>query len=437
MRTPSPARLFAYRALSAVRQGKSINDALRTVPEPPLSAVDRALATQIVYGVLRNQRYLDAWMRPFIRGKMQPEIIEILRMGFFQMGFLDRVPSYAIVDDAVEQAKQINPKTAGLVNAILRKGQREGIGSMTLGEQYSVPDWLVTRWKQQFGPRLEEVLVQNNRIPPLTLRVNLRQTSREHVLALLEEHGIHAEPSPYLPEAIRVTGAMWLEDFPSFQEGLLTVQDESGMLVTWVADPKPGDRVLDLAVGVGGKTTHMLEKADVSITAVDLSADRLDKLAENLSRLQLTGQVAVIKEDSRRAVERFAGQFDTVLLDAPCSGLGVLRRRVDARWKKLESQLREHQKLQGELLDAAVVAVRAGGTIIYSTCSVEPEETFAVIRSARTRHPGLTVQSLKPYLPDPTLEDFLFDKMLRLAPGDLGMDGFFIARLQWEGDKQL
>lgn len=400
-----------------------------------MSPQDRALTTQLVYGVMRQQRYLDAWIDRFAQGKLESVVRDILRMSFFQLQFLDRIPDYAAVNAAVEETKRTSPKAARLVNAVLRRGmgQAPNPQSLSLGERYSHPDWLVERWASRYGERLEAVLQRDNEVPALMLRVDLQRTTREQVLQELAEMGIVAQASPYLPEAVRATGALWLEDVPSFQEGLVTVQDESGMLVNWVLDAQPGDTVVDMAVGVGGKAIHALERTagKIRLTGLDISRARLQQFRDNLARTGYTDGVSIVGQAAERFAPGHAGQFDRVILDAPCSGLGVLRRRVDARWSKSVKELKTLSARQEDMLKAAAGLAKPDGVIVYSTCSTEPEETLMVLERADSF--GIEVEDLTPYLPHRAITAFVHQGVLILAPGDLGMDGFFIARLRKKG----
>ncbi|MDA8206690.1 MAG: 16S rRNA (cytosine(967)-C(5))-methyltransferase RsmB [Thermaerobacter sp.] len=427
------ARDQALAALRRVRRGTPVSEAIAAAET--MKSADRALTAQLVYGVLRHRRYLDAWMRPFQRGRLSPDIRDILRLALFQMGWLDRVPAYAAVHAAVEQAKVVQPRAAGLVNAVLRRAQSRppDPDHLSLGERFSHPDWLVERWRARYGPRLVSILEADNRVPPLMLRVNLSRTTRNAVLEELANLGVAAEPSAYLPEAVRVQGSLWLEDLPAFRRGLATVQDESGMLVGWILDPKPGDRIIDMAAGVGGKALHVLERTDgaVRLTGLDVSKPRLALFSENLKRTGYHDRV----ELAHSAAEGYAAQhrstYDRIILDAPCSGLGVLRRRVDGRWSKAPDDLRALSARQQELLRAAAeLAKPSGGVIVYSTCSAEPEETIEVLERVGPDRLGLVREDVTPFLPHAALRDFVTDGMLTLAPGDLGMDGFFIARLR-------
>ncbi len=426
-----PAREEALRALQRTQRGLAVSDAIQS--GRTLEGPDRALMAQIVYGVLRNRRYLDAWVRPWLRGPLDPVVADILRIGLFQLEFLDRVPPYAAVNAAVEQTKVHKPRAANMVNALLRRALRERPQNLTVGERYSHPDWLVDRWRSRYGERLETILAADNEVPPLTLRVNLTGTTREKVVEEIREAGADAHPSPYLPEAIRVSGSLWLENLESFRRGWITVQDESGMLVAWILDPRPRDHILDMAAGLGGKALHALEKAPgCHLTALDISSKRLQLLDQNLSRTQLASRVQTVAGPAEDFAARHPQSYERVLLDAPCSGLGVLRRRVDARWSKRDT-FDEMAARQRRLLEAALATAKPGGVVVYSTCSTEPEETDAVLEAVLTAHGDWHCTDVSPFLPHPDLRDRVRSGCLVLEPGDFGMDGFFIARLEQGG----
>lgn len=436
MSTVGVSREEALRVLRRMRAGQPIAEALNASHrQRPLDPKDRALLTQLVYGVTRHRRFLDAIIGNFSKSPLEPDVRDILRLGFFQLRFLDKIPAYAVVNAAVEETKLVQPKATRLVNAVLRRGQSYEPQNLSLGDRYSHPDWLVERWGRRFGKKLPDILAANNQIPPLTLRINLDRVTRTEVIEELTAAGVTAEPSPYLEAAVRVTGSVWLEDLPVFQSGRVTVQDESGMLVTLVMDPKPSERILDLAAGVGGKTGHILEytQGESHVVAMDVSAERLDVLRRNVTRLGFAEQVETIRGDATKAPEALGlGGFDRVLVDAPCSNLGVLRRRVDARWNKSLEDLKSHQTRQVQLLKAAILAAKPSGVIVYSTCSVEPEETLQVIGLIETEMPGVRRESVAEWLPHPALRNQVEDGTLTLLPGDFGMDGFFIARLRTE-----
>lgn len=432
MNAAGPARVEAFAVLRLVAKGHPINEAMAERGlAAKLSTRDRQLVTQIAYGVLRHRRYLDAWIAPLAHGKLDAEVQDLLRMAFFQMNFLDRVPDYAIVHAAVELTKEIKPKASGLVNAVLRRGLGHPPENLPLAVQYSHPDWLVDRWSKRYGREVETILAEDNQVPPLTLRVNTQKTNTAAVMAALAAQGIEAQCSQYLPEAIRVRGSLWLEDFEPYRRGEISVQDESGMLVAWSMPAPMGPAVvLDMAAGLGGKSTHFLERwPEVTVVAVDKSASRLRGLERNAKRLGLNGRLEAVHDDARHFVETRQGFYQRIILDAPCSGLGVLRRRVDGRWSKHPDDLLGLRTLQRELIESAWQALAPGGILVYSTCSVEPEETQEQIAWTEETQPGVKRMNVAENLPSSALSSAVKDQMLSILPGQFGMDGFFIAQL--------
>lgn len=424
-------------ALEAVESGRPVADALARATHGLAKGEDRKLATHLVYGTLRHRRLLDYWIAPFARGPLEPQVRNILRLAFLQKAFLDRVPDYAIVFAAVEQAKRVKPQAQGLINAILRRGLNQTPMPADPAVRYSHPDWVVNRWRARWPEDLEDLLRQSNEIPPLTLRVS-GQTDREALLKDLARRGIAAEPSPWVPMAIRVWGSLWLEDWPPFQEGRVAVQDESSMLVSLVLDAASQSRVLDLAAGVGGKSIAVLDlMGEGHVTAVDTNGERLAKLVQNADRLGLSSRISVVRGDARALTSRLQSRFDRVMLDAPCTGLGVLRRRVDARWKKHPDDVDRLSTLQCELLDVAAGALTPGGVLVYSVCSTEPEETEKPIQHVLARHPELRLAPVSPHLPSPDLRRMAAGPTWMMRPGQRwGMDGFFMARLTKSPDRE-
>lgn len=436
IRSQGSARQDALAVLRAMGRGASIGDAMKKHRRSTAGS-ERALTTQLVFGVARHQRYLDAWIDRYAKGRLDPEVRDILRVALFQVGFLDRIPAYAVVHGAVEEAKRVNRGAAGLVNAVLRRGAGHPPppAELSLAVRYSHPDWLVERWSRRYGSRLEQVLEADQMIPPMMLRVDLSRMSRDDVLQQIQALGVQAVPSPYLPESIRVSGALWLEDLSAFRAGVVSVQDESGMLVNWVLDAHPGDAVLDMAVGVGGKALHALERTagQIRLTAVDVSRARLGQFRDNLVRTgyEKSASIDVVEGPSEEYAAAHENVFDRVILDAPCSGLGVLRRRVDARWVKLPTAFPGLAERQERMLRAALTAAKPGGVVVYSTCSTEPEETRTIIDKMAVLS---DVDDFCPMLPHPDIAQYVDGGMLELAPGDLAMDGFFIARLRKRGN---
>ncbi len=394
-----------------------------------LSRADRRLAVQLAYGVLRHKSLLDFWIAKRTHARLEPAVANVLRLAFFQVAFLDRIPEYALVSSAVEQAKRVAPRAQGLVNAVLRQRLDDRPLPEDLATRYSHPAWLVERWQQRWPADVEELLRAANQVPPLTLRVS-PGWSREDLLADLAQQKVEAMASPLLPEAIRVDGALWLEDWEPFHAGGATVMDESSMVAAHVLAPPPESRVLDLAAGVGGKACHILQKwPSVSLAAWDIDGRRLKRLEANAARLGVAGRLAIHEGDGTKLTPAQVGRVDAVLLDAPCTGLGVLRRRVDARWRRRESDPRAHQALQLELLEAAWRVVAAEGPVVYSICSVEPEETVDVLRHFARRHPEAAFDPVGPLLPSAALRRRAQGPYLTWRPAEERLDGLFVARL--------
>ena len=424
-----PARAAAFDALARVGRGVPVADAVdEAARRAQLAREDRRLATQLTYGVLRHRSLLDHWIALRAHGRLESAVANVLRLAFFQAAFLDRIPDYALVSSAVEQAKRVAPPAQGLVNAVLRRRLDDRPLPADLATRYSHPAWLVERWQRRWPADVEELLRADNQVPPLTLRVS-PGWSRDELLADLARRHVAAEASPLIPEAIRVDGPLWLEEWDPFAQGGVTVQDESSMLTAHVLAPPPGAVVLDLAAGVGGKTCHILQLwSTVTVVAWDQDSRRLERLVANARRLGVQDRVRIQQGDGRQLTPGESGSFDAVVLDAPCSGLGVLRRRVDARWRRREADLGRHQTLQLELLEAAWRVVAAGGPVVYSTCSVEPEETVDVVAHFARRHPDARPDPVRPLLPSAPLRRRASAPALTWRPAEDRLDGFYVAR---------
>lgn len=337
-------RALAARVLLDAGKG-FVDEALEVHRTAALSRRDRALLTALVYGVTRHRRALD-WLIGRCATKVDPEIRQHLRVALFQVRYLTRIPRHAAVNEAVELAKKKGRKAAGFVNAVLRKAADLDLPADP-GVRFSHPDWLLRRWKGRFDD-LEAVLEADNAVLPVTVR-----------------------PNPLRPGA-----PVTLEGDPAghagFEAGQFTVQDETSMAVAPLLDPKPGERVLDLCAAPGGKTTHLAELMGGKglVAALDLP-DRIGLVVSSVRRLGLPNVRCVAGDGTRPP---FEGPFDAVLLDAPCSNTGVLSRRPDVRWRLRESDIAGAAALQRRLVAAAAGMLRPGGRLVYSTCSLEPEE---------------------------------------------------------------
>ncbi|OHE18052.1 MAG: 16S rRNA (cytosine(967)-C(5))-methyltransferase [Syntrophobacterales bacterium GWC2_56_13] len=405
---------------------------------------DRGLLTELVYGTLRMRGRLDWIIGQLYRGDaaaLETGVRNILRTGLYQLWYTDRIPPFAAVNEAVGIARKTCPAASGLVNALLRTALRKKDAiawpdmAKSPGKAISVihshPRWLVERWLDEFG--IDETIAicrANNAVPPLALRVNSLKASREQAVAALAKEGIAAESAPFSADGIILASpAAGLRETASWRDGLIRIQDEASQLIALLLSPEPGESLLDLCAGTGGKTLHLaaLMENRGSITAVDLYPDKLRQLQEEAGRLGVTiveTQVA----DALALPETFRDAFDRVLLDAPCSGLGTIRRNPEIRWRLAPKDLNNCMQIQKRLLRSAADCVRPGGRLVYSVCTVTPEENEAVIEDLLKNRPDFSLikppiaGGIPPELIDPA-------GFFRTFPHLHGTDGFFAALL--------
>ncbi len=404
---------------------------------------DRRLLTQLVYGVLRMRGRLDWIVEKLYRGrfdKMETGLKNILRTGLFQILFMDRIPDHAAVDESVRLTGKLLPERIGLTNAILRNAIRT-LGDIPYPElgkapalhisvMHSHPLWLVEKWIGLFG--VDETLAfcrANNENPDLCIRVNRIKASRESVLQALAEK-CEARKTDFSPDGIIISRiSQPIREMDLHKEGWFQIQDEASQLVSWTVGPQPGEDILDVCSGVGGKTTHLagIMGGSGNILAVDISPDKLRTLEILAGRLG----VAVIRTKASDATvdlgEKFHGRFDRILIDAPCSGLGTLRRNPEIKWRIREKDLENFPSLQHRILEQSRHYLKEGGILVYSTCTVMPEENENLIRDFLSRYP-----EFRPLEPPGSIPKKLVDGSgcFRTWPQRHGMDGFFAARLQ-------
>ncbi|WP_224411361.1 16S rRNA (cytosine(967)-C(5))-methyltransferase [Oscillatoria salina] len=417
----------------------------RVLAKSNLSAADRGLLTELVYGVVRRQRSLDAIIDQLGKKKAHqqpPDLRIILHIGLYQLRYLAQIPDSAAVNTTVELAKENKfSRLAGVVNGLLRQYLRlaahgkdplrlpEAIASR-LGILYSFPDWIVENWLEEWGfAETEQLCAWFNQPPTIDLRVNIWRTSLEEVSSALMAAGVTVASVPHLPQALRITGgAGKIQDLPGFREGWWTIQDSSAQLVSYLLDPQPEDVVIDACAAPGGKTTHIAElMADRgTIWACDAGAKRLAKVAENAQRLQL--QSLQCKTGDSRDFPEFINSADRVLVDAPCSGLGTLHRRSDLRWRQTPSKIQELAKLQGELLDSAASWVKPEGILVYATCTLNRLENEVAIASFCDRHPDWKIDL--PVANSPVVSFATDSGWIKILPHQQQMDGFFMVKLK-------
>ncbi|KLU61023.1 ribosomal RNA small subunit methyltransferase B [Peptococcaceae bacterium CEB3] len=441
-------RFLAVEILSRVEGGASYANILLQHNLGVLSeGRERSLATVLVNGCLKQRLTLDYALRQHLRKPMSSlpvRVRQILRTGAFQLLYLDKIPGAVAVSESVEVAKALEPKFSALVNGVLRRvmetgrdlpwpdAMREPVRYLSV--RYSHPDWLVRRWWKRWGfAETEELLRLDNEPAPVWIRANLLRTGREGLRERLLSEGVAAEPGERVPESLRISGFGALAELAAFREGLFTVQDESSQMVAHVLRPESGDAVLDACSAPGGKTTHLAEfmRNTGSILAFDRHEGKLRLVEELAGRLGIS-IIHTCPGDARELNGVEDRSQDRVLVDAPCSGLGILRRKADLRWRKEEKDIEALPQLQLAILERAAAKVKRGGTLVYSTCTVEPEENFEVVKAFRSTHaefvPADLAERLPFSLPDPRDRRQAEKGMLQLLPQRHGTDGFFLAQ---------
>ena len=427
---PDP-REAIFTILHRVESGQAFANVLlhRVLARDPYSAADQALITEVVFGTLRRQGRLDYGLQAAVArplASLPAAIRAILRAGLYQMWFLDRVPDAVAVHEAVEAAKRHgHPGTVKLVNAVLRRLAAEGepapppadidpAGHLAVTESH--PRWLVERWIARWGLNETRALCAvNNTPPPSTLRVNTLRTPPEAVAARLRERGLTVTQGK-APEALRVRGTLALR-LDLYNEGLVTMQDEGAMAVAHLLAPQPGETIMDATAGSGMKATHVAElmRNHGRVVALDIQPAKLKSLSAHCARLGID-IVEAHHLDARQAGVRFRGQMDRVLVDAPCTGLGVIRRRPEIRWRVAPPVLETMAAQQRELLAGAAGAVRPEGVLVYAVCSTEPEEGPDVIRDVLRRYPAFALEEERLLLPHRDETDGFYMVRLRRAP---------------------
>jgi 16S rRNA (cytosine967-C5)-methyltransferase len=452
----APARTAALRGLRAVAEHRvDLPAALVQARAQLTDERDRALAGEIITGSLRWQRSLDSLIEHFASraiSQLDPDVLLILRLSLYQLLHLDRVPASAVVDDAVDLTRSARKQSAtGFVNAVLRSTLRnrhrlplparpqDPVGREAalayLGISHSHPEWLVSRWLTRYGFHDAERWVRfNNETPPLTLRANRLRLTRDQLAAALAREDIDTEPTPYAPDGLIVRSGnpiRLLAGGPpegGHYAGSFVVQDEASQLVTLVVDVRPGSRVLDLCASPGGKTTALASAmaGEGLVVASDVRPRRVRMLAQTV-RASGAANVRVLQLPPSGPLP-FAPVFDRILVDAPCSGLGTIRRDPDIRWRRHEEDLPSLASRQLDLARRAAAVLTTGGRLVYATCSSEPEENEGVVEQFLREEPGFTLVDLRGTSPliDPFIDGH---GMMRTLPFAHGLEAFFAAAL--------
>ncbi len=443
-----PARKAAFQVLRSVfeHQAYANLSSLKALSGPELAARDRAFASAIIYGTISRVYSID-WLISQSSSReiksLDEAVRTILRMGVWQLYWAGSVPDSAAVNESVKLAASLKKKSAaGFVNAVLRQISRD---RPVLPENkppvlYSLPPELYGYLKKWYGneaPQLAKAFLNENKT--ITARVNTCRTNPQKLGRQLQEEGVAVLPGQYCEEALRLElSGRAVGQLDAWQQGLLAVQDEAAMLVARVADPRPGQRVIDLCAAPGGKSAHLFEKADgqIQLLAFDKNEQRLDLMRKNFELLGHQAIVCLKGDAAGTGMDpELAASADVVLLDAPCSGLGLLARKPELRLTMTHEKMIQLYPLQAAMLDYAATLVKPGGSLVYSTCTLNPAENLEAVSAFRQRsHSPFEMPSISANLPDKLLAHAdlcqqAADGWVQTLPHRHGVDGFFIARL--------
>lgn len=427
------ARIAAAETLADLRSGILLDAAFdRRAAE--LDARDRRWTQELVWGMLRRRGWIDHLLAPRVRGgiaRLEADLTDLLRLGVYQLLYMGSVPAYAAIAQTVELAKTRHGLGASkLANAVLRRldRERDALGAElpadpveALAVEYSHPRWLVARWVARWGADETRALLEaNNREAPLIVRP--WGVVREQLETMLEESGVSSSDAPLVVDSLLLAPGTVLMALGAFQQGRCFVQDPAATLVTRYAALPPGLQVADLCAAPGGKSVELARTA-AHVTAADSNENRIGRVIDTIGRLELENVDAVVAD----ARDGTLGEFDAVLVDAPCTGTGTFRRHPDARWRLRTSDLAVMAAAQRAVLRGAAKCVKPGGLLVYSTCSLEPEENDAQVEAFLADHPGWTLEPP----PAGTVPETVLDAgRLRVLPQRHGTDGSFAARLR-------
>ena len=411
----------------------------RTIEKYGIEAKDRGLLTELTYGTLQHRMTLDYYLEPFVRGKLDKWVRELLRISLYQIVYLTKIPPHAVVHEAVEIAKRrghkrIAPTVNGILRSILRKGVRsldkleDGVEKISI--ETSHPEWLIARWIELYGEEDATAMAHENNNPaPIAMRVNTVKMTRDEAVAALESEGFEVSLGEIVAESL-ISNSGNPANTEAYKQGLVTIQDESSMLPVNALDLAPGMKVLDMCAAPGGKTTHIAEKMnnEGEVFAHDVHNHKIKLIEANAERLGLTS-ITAKSGDSRKLVDVYGeSSFDRILLDAPCSGFGVIRRKPEIKYVKNEADVEGLLTIQSELLATAEKLIKPNGIIVYSTCTVEYEENRGMVEKFLENHEKMEL------IPLPNLEDntklAIENHTLQVLPQHFGGDGFFVAALR-------
>lgn len=428
-----------------------------------LARADKAFVTELVYGSIRWRKKLDWIISRFSKRsleKIDKISLEILRLGVYQLLLVENMPPYAAVNETVILARQFcHPGIVKFVNALLREIDRQRERIARIGQSYpdsatqpiehistlySFPQWIVERWVNRYG--FDEALAickTSNFLPPLTVRANTLKIDPSELAQKIgdreqgtgnRERRYKVIQSKLVPEGLRFEETLDVTELEEFKRGEIFVQDEASMLISHLVGARPGELVVDVCAAPGGKSTHMAQmmRNRGQVAAIDISKKRLDLIQKNCRRLGIK-IVQTILTDARHPIEPLISKVDRVLVDAPCSGFGSLRRKPDIRWSKDESDIESLSKLQLDILNSSCLYLKPGGVLVYSVCSFEPEENERVIHKFLEGHPDFSIENAPDFLPNSARALVSDHRFMRSYPHFHDIDGFFAARMRKKG----
>ncbi|NLS38051.1 16S rRNA (cytosine(967)-C(5))-methyltransferase RsmB [Fructobacillus tropaeoli] len=434
-------RLLAVTTLAKIKNGAYSNLQLnQVIKSHQLKAVDKGLLTTLVYGTIQYRLLLEYWLAPFVKGKkLEPWVKELLLTALFQWHKLDKIPKHAIFNETIEVAKTLgNAGTAKFVTAILHNMDRTGLHDESkiadpierLSISYSLPVWLVKALLGQVGEdKTKSILASLNEAPAQAVRVNTAKTTVADAKASLMAEGLSVRDSAVAADALVVTGGH-VASSKAFVDGLITIQDESAMLPVEALDiDESVHSVLDAAAAPGGKTTQIAQylSGDATVLALDIHEHKVKLIKANAKRLGLADRVEAKALDARQVPEKLDQDFDRILVDAPCSGLGLLRRKPEIRYEKSLEDVLHLADLQLSILNATAKRLAPGGRLVYSTCTILNQENDGVIERFLAENPDFTLLKTPT---DKKLKDDRVEDVLKIYPDDYETDGFFVATLQ-------
>lgn len=440
-------RMLILELLLRIEKDRSFSHLLinREIQKSNLTTKDEALLTQIVYGTLERKLTLDYYLSSYVdpTKKLDLWVKVLLRMSVYQMIFLDKIPDHAIIHEAVEIAKQKGHRgTQGFINGVLRNVQRKGVRDISeisdpverLSIETSHPLWLVKRWIEQYGfQTTQEICLANLEEKPISLRIQPLRIARGEAIQYLENEGFQVKPSIFSEQGIIIEKGNILTN-NLFKQGMLTIQDQSSMLVAEVLKPEPGMTVLDACSAPGGKATHIAEKMknDGIVYAHDLHKKKVNLIEEKQRNLQLS-IIEATAYDARKLQDKYKNtSFDRILVDAPCSGLGVITSKPEIKYEKTAEDIERLQSVQSDILNHAAQLLKDDGLLVYSTCTIEKTENEEVIHQFLEKNPEFIVDtSFFNELPEVLQSSIGITEFgVQLFPQSFKTDGFFLTRLK-------